>query len=341
MYRRTCLNVHPCVYDAYGMTVVEAAAFGAPSCVQRGDLVGCAALLRQSEMEFIPVDWTLNSEADLMTTESSPTDDHVADVVEGYLRAGWDGVHAGDSLRSIGERARVRAVGYDLLSCGKATGSILSAAVNSGTNSCCRWRLPDAAEQKRLAPLWRSASLAVWHDDTWRMIRSIDAGRTENENENDGVVKPKPGLLPVGTYVVVTAHNPMGTVTEHAVNEANARDLAHAVSVMTPAPAAVMPTLSVDPIGGFETWHEPGLAVKLNHGNGAMTMKKNDDAMMTALTRLARRYGQAAVYTLTCDVHGGMRIAVTPVFPGLDGLAGGGIVARETPLPASMPKSPL
>ena len=98
MYRRTCLNVHPCVYDAYGMTVVEAAAFGAPSCVQRGDLVGCAALLRQSEMEFIPVDWTLNSEADLMTTESSPTDDHVADVVEGYLRAGWDGVHAGDSL---------------------------------------------------------------------------------------------------------------------------------------------------------------------------------------------------------------------------------------------------
>jgi hypothetical protein len=217
----------------------------------------------------------------------------------------------------------------------------LSAAVNSGTNSSCRWRLPDAAEQKRLAPLWRSASLAVWHDDTWRMIRSIDAGRTENENENDGVVKPKPGLLPVGTYVVVTAHNPMGQVTDRAVNEANARDLAHAVNVMTPAPCAVMPTLSVDPIGGFETWHEPGLAVKLNHGDDPMMMGKNDDGMMTALTRLARRYGQAAVYTLTCDVHGGMRIAVTPVFPGLDGLAGGGIVARETPLPASMPKSPL
>ena len=264
MYRRTCLNVHPCVYDAYGMTVVEAAAFGAPSCVQRGDLVGCAALLRETQMEFIPVDWTLNTtEADPMTTESSPTDDHVADVVEGYLRAGWDGVHAGDSLRSIGERARVRAVGYDLLACGKATGSILSAAVNNGTNSSCRWRLPDAAEQKRLAPLWRSASLAVWHDDTWRMIRSID-GALGEENENDGVVKPKP-MLPAGTYVVVTAHNPMGTVTDRAVNEANARDLAHAVSVMTPAPAAVMPTLSVDPIGGFETWHEPGLAVKLNH----------------------------------------------------------------------------
>ena len=249
-------------------------------------------------------------------------------------------MHAGDSLRSIGERARVRAVGYDLLSCGKATGSILSAAVNSGTNSCCRWRLPDAAEQKRLAPLWRSASLAVWHDDTWRMIRSID-GALGEENENDGVVKkPKP-MLPTGTYVVVTAHNPMGQVTDRAVNEANARDLAHAVSVMTPAPCAVMPTLSVDPIGGFETWHEPGLAVKLNHGDDAMMMEENDDAMMTALIRLARRYGQAAVYTLTCDVHGGMRIAVTPVFPGLDGLACGGVAAIEIPLPASMPLSPL
>ena len=335
MYRRTCLNVHPCVYDAYGMTVVEAAAFGAPSCVQRGDLVGCAALLRQSEMEFIPVDWTLNSEADLMTTESSATDDHVADVVEGYLRAGWDGVHAGDSLRSIGERARVRAVGYDLLACGESTGSILSSAMN-GTNSC-RWRLPDAAEQKRLAPLWRSASLAVWHDDTWRMIRSGDGARTENEN--DGVVKkPKP-TLPIGSYVVVTAHNPMGQVTDRAVNEANARDLAHAVSVMTPAPAAVMPTLSVDPIGGFDAWHEPGLAVKLNHEDDAMMMGKNDG--MTALIRLARRYGQAAVYTLTCDVHGGMRIAVTPVFPGLDGLACVGVAAIEIPLPGSMPCSPL
>jgi hypothetical protein len=173
------------------------------------------------------------------------------------------------------------------------------------------------------------------------MIRSGDGARTENENENDGVVKKSKPTLPFGTYVVVTAHNPMGQVTDRAVNEANARDLAHAVSVMTPAPCAVMPTLSVDPIGGFETWHEPGLAVKLNHGNGAMTMKKNDDAMMTALTRLARRYGQAAVYTLTCDVHGGMRIAVTPVFPGLEGLACAGVAARETPLPASMPRSPL
>jgi len=114
----------------------------------------------------------------------------------------------------------------------------LSAAVNGGTNSSCRWRLPDAAEQKRLAPLWRSASLAVWHGDTWRMIRSTD-GALGEENENDGVwMKPKP-MLPFGTYVVVTAHNPMGQVTDRAVNEANARDLAHAVSVVTPAPAAV------------------------------------------------------------------------------------------------------
>lgn len=31
LYLETRLNVHPPLYDAYGMTVVEAAAFGVPS----------------------------------------------------------------------------------------------------------------------------------------------------------------------------------------------------------------------------------------------------------------------------------------------------------------------
>ena len=30
VFARTALNVHPCAYDAYGMTLVEAAAFGCP-----------------------------------------------------------------------------------------------------------------------------------------------------------------------------------------------------------------------------------------------------------------------------------------------------------------------
>jgi len=33
---QTLLNIHLCLYDAYGMTMVEAAAFGAPSVVNVG-----------------------------------------------------------------------------------------------------------------------------------------------------------------------------------------------------------------------------------------------------------------------------------------------------------------
>ena len=28
MFNRTYINIHPCAYDAYGMSIVEAAAFG-------------------------------------------------------------------------------------------------------------------------------------------------------------------------------------------------------------------------------------------------------------------------------------------------------------------------
>ena len=67
------------------MTVVEAAAFGAPSCVQRGDSVGCCALLSETGGEFVPADWT----------DEKNSIDSIANAVEGYLRAGWDGARRG------------------------------------------------------------------------------------------------------------------------------------------------------------------------------------------------------------------------------------------------------
>ena len=36
IFSATALNFHPCEYDAYGMSLVEAAAFGAPSLVNGG-----------------------------------------------------------------------------------------------------------------------------------------------------------------------------------------------------------------------------------------------------------------------------------------------------------------
>ena len=45
VFSATRLNVHPCLYDAYGMSVIEAAAFGAPSVVNGGGTIGATALL--------------------------------------------------------------------------------------------------------------------------------------------------------------------------------------------------------------------------------------------------------------------------------------------------------
>ncbi len=345
-----------------GMTVVEAAAFGAPSCVQRGDSVGCCALLSETGGEFVPADWT--------DEESSM--DSIADAVEGYLRAGWDGARRGggddedgirsrdlkydedgirsrdlkydedDSLRAIGARARRRAVGWDLLASGREIAKILTNAVRgeSFPANQSRWTLPDATEQKRLAPSWRAASIAVWCDGAWRMIRSNvgddDGIRThdlEYSGDDDGGFSKRASPLPAGTYVVVTAHNPMGARADPASNDSSARALAASVRDMRPSPAAVLPTLSMDPgEGGFDAWNEPGVA--------AMLPETDPGAARTALIRLARRHGQAAVYELTCAPDGRMRIGVTPVFPGLEGLACGGVAAAGASPPASMPRSP-
>ena len=278
--------------------------------------------------------------------------DSIADAAEGYLRAGWDGSKSGksvgspnvgqasdetagdDSLRAIGERARRRAIGWDLLASGREIAKILSDAVRGDASTIHRWTLPDATEQKRLAPLWRAASIAVWLDGAWRMIRSDDDVSPDVSPD----VTPDRALLPAGTYVVVTAHNPMGTrAADPRLNEAAARALAASVRDMRPSLSAVLPTLSVDPVGSFDAWNEPGVAVRLPETD------ETAEKVKTATIRLARRHGQAAVYELTCASDGRMRIGVMPVFPGLEGLACGWVTARvdsRTGWPASMPRSP-
>ncbi|KAL3908603.1 MAG: hypothetical protein SGPRY_009731, partial [Prymnesium sp.] len=44
-FSATALNFHPCRYDAYGMSIVEAAAFGAPSVMNGGASIGASQLL--------------------------------------------------------------------------------------------------------------------------------------------------------------------------------------------------------------------------------------------------------------------------------------------------------
>jgi glycosyltransferase involved in cell wall biosynthesis len=47
VFSHTAINIHPCLYDAYGMTVVESAAFGVVTIVNKGGKVAATSLLKE------------------------------------------------------------------------------------------------------------------------------------------------------------------------------------------------------------------------------------------------------------------------------------------------------
>jgi glycosyltransferase involved in cell wall biosynthesis len=53
LFSETALNFHPSLYEAFGMTVLEAAAFGAPSLFDGGGNIGVASLLRPEKGEAL------------------------------------------------------------------------------------------------------------------------------------------------------------------------------------------------------------------------------------------------------------------------------------------------
>jgi len=56
IFARSVLNFHPCAYDAYGMTVVEAAAFRVPSVVASGGHVGATAIVGEGASIQVTID---------------------------------------------------------------------------------------------------------------------------------------------------------------------------------------------------------------------------------------------------------------------------------------------
>ncbi|KAK9864462.1 hypothetical protein WJX84_004656 [Apatococcus fuscideae] len=56
IFSQTMLNIHPCLYDAFGMSIVEAAAQGAPSLTNTGGSIGATDLLQSSAGEVVTLD---------------------------------------------------------------------------------------------------------------------------------------------------------------------------------------------------------------------------------------------------------------------------------------------
>ncbi|CAB9516303.1 Glycosyl transferases group 1 [Seminavis robusta] len=101
----TILNFHPCSYDAYGMTIMEAAAFGVPSVVAEGNHVGATIHVGNGASIQVPMN------------DCDDDDDGIAEqAVETIVATLRDTA----KLDAVGKLARQRALAWDEDAYGRA-----------------------------------------------------------------------------------------------------------------------------------------------------------------------------------------------------------------------------
>ena len=98
IFAHTFVNIHPCAYDAFGMTAVEASAFGAPSIINCRD-VGAAELLQTGGYFQVDFDQPLDNivgEVDAVLANA----EEISNVrEEAYRRAmSWDEDASGQAI---------------------------------------------------------------------------------------------------------------------------------------------------------------------------------------------------------------------------------------------------
>ena len=335
LFSATRLNYHPCRRDAYGMTVVEAGAFGAPSVAQRGGGVGATHTLREKDGASLGMDLRMTERSESSGSDDADDDETAhAEVLKHALDAA--------TLARVGAAARRAATAWDEAANADAVARALRDAIDAHRRGDAlgdrRWRLPSRSDAERLKPLWRDATLGVWSGGEWVVLQHAAAcGETPHAENSPEWRLGRGGARTTTTrVVVVTAHNPMGAPRDAAANDAATRTLLNEARALHEDGVFedVRPCVSVDAVGGAAAWCEPGLALTLAETNGS-----NEQAFVAA-ARLARSHGQAAVYELTGTARGKWTLAVRPVFPGLGGLAveDAPLVVREPP--KSMPTGP-
>jgi glycosyltransferase involved in cell wall biosynthesis len=110
VFSRAVFNFHPCAYDAYGMTIMEAAALGVPSIIASGGHVG--ASVHVGNGASIEVEMEHNH-------DDSMTHDAISQVLSTLQNA--------PQLEAIGKEAQKRALAWDEDAYGKALLELLAA----------------------------------------------------------------------------------------------------------------------------------------------------------------------------------------------------------------------
>ncbi|GFH50128.1 hypothetical protein CTEN210_06604 [Chaetoceros tenuissimus] len=101
LFLKTAVNVHPCLYDAYGMTLVESAAFQCPSIINSGNKVGATSLLVEGH-GCIAVGLEEIIENDKCSLQ---------------MKILLDVLASPESLNHVGKEAKSKALGWDETSC--------------------------------------------------------------------------------------------------------------------------------------------------------------------------------------------------------------------------------
>jgi hypothetical protein len=143
---------------------------------------------------------------------------------------------------------------------------------------------PSKEEQAKLAALWANCvnyiEFPSVHDpaqveELW--IRNGDAIAEENRDDS-----PFPPQFVKGTWFAITAWNPMGRESPVDVNKAQNKPLKQDLMRMRP-------DMLLNAVGTDEevSWREEGFAVQFRH---------HADQAEKALLKLARNFGQAAIF---------------------------------------------
>jgi glycosyltransferase involved in cell wall biosynthesis len=121
IFQNTVINFHPCSYDAYGMTIVEAAAMGVPSVIANNGQIGASHLI--GEDAFVPMDRMI-AEAIGGGGEKNHQDPNSGNnKALQHLRTI---LHDATKLRELGQRARERALAWNELAYGSRLVELVS-----------------------------------------------------------------------------------------------------------------------------------------------------------------------------------------------------------------------
>jgi len=114
---RTAINIHPCFYDAYGMTLVESAAFGVPSIVNNGGKVGAVSLLGSGKGCIdIDLERILEYHDDKKSNDCC-YGSGIEELKTLISKSSRKGSHESRVLGAVAEEARSRALNWDEMTC--------------------------------------------------------------------------------------------------------------------------------------------------------------------------------------------------------------------------------